>query len=434
MRVSTKLALVVAGVTAVCAGLALWVGLSVEAEARRAAFRETHTRALELLALALAPAMAAGDHHAVQATHDNVANFPDRYPDILALEVLDRQGQVVGALDPRRFGDRVDAAEDLALRRASGRALSDDRSQIVVPIVLTYSLGVLRATLDEGPLIGELKRIRRGALLATVAWAVVLAATLSLLLRRVFARRIERLSEVVSRLQADPTNDEARADERGADEVAELGRSFNRMAAELAARTVGLEALVEARTAALAEANTRLAELATSDPLTGLRNRRFFDEQLAQLRSIAERGQRPLAVALLDVDHFKSVNDTFGHAVGDVVLVDVAATLQRHARASDVVARVGGEEFALLLPDTDREVARVALERMRAALASAPHPDAPELGERRITASAGIAVYPDDDPEGLMVAADRALYAAKHAGRNQVTTTADPEAQAERPS
>lgn len=424
---STKLALAVAGVTAACALLAVWVGLSLQAEARRAEFRETHRQAFELLALAMAPSLAAGDHHAVQAAIDNLVNFPERYPVVRALEVLDREGRVVGDLDPRQFGERREASGDLARMEATVRGLRRGRTRVVVPIVLTHAIGVLRATVDESPLLDQLARQRRGGIMTALAWSALLAITLSLLLRRLVGRRVRHLSEVVSWLRQDPTRPDVRADERGGDEIATLGRSFNEMADELAARTVGLEELVAVRTRALEQANARLSALATTDPLTGLRNRRHFDEHIVQMLEVARRGGRPLALAILDVDHFKSVNDTWGHAVGDVVLVDVAVALVGQARSADVVARVGGEEFAVVLPDTDLEAARVALDRLLRAIASAPHPNAPELGRRRITASAGLAVFPDDadDRDALVMAADAALYAAKHAGRDRVVASVD---------
>ncbi len=160
-----------------------------------------------------------------------------------------------------------------------------------------------------------------------------------------------------------------------------------------------------------------LAEEASRDPLTGLRNRRrFVDDLTERLRAAAGAG-RPLALVLLDVDHFKAVNDTHGHAVGDAVLVAVAAALREHARAEDVV-RYGGEEFVVVLPGLDAAAAAERAEELRA--------DCARLrvagSEVRVTISAGVASCPEHGttPDDLLLAADRALYAAKAGGRDQV--------------
>jgi len=161
--------------------------------------------------------------------------------------------------------------------------------------------------------------------------------------------------------------------------------------------------------------------LATTDGLTGLLNHRAFqarfDEQLAQ----AQRYGRPLALLLTDVDHFKKVNDTHGHPVGDEVLRAVARLLAKEARATDMVARYGGEEFVVLMPETDAAGALAVAERMRARICSAPFPTS--RGPLPVTISLGVASVPRNGKEkaGLLEAADQALYASKHAGRNRVT-------------
>ena len=157
---------------------------------------------------------------------------------------------------------------------------------------------------------------------------------------------------------------------------------------------------------------------AVTDALTGLPNRRALDEALRRAVAHAGRSVEPLALVLFDLDHFKAINDTFGHAAGDAVLAAVGRTAAEHLRASDMVARAGGEEFALILPDTGREGALEAAEKLRAAIAAIA---VPGVG-RGISASFGVALIPDDAGEaaGLFRAADRALYAAKRAGRDRV--------------
>src|SRR5438874_2098896 len=174
------------------------------------------------------------------------------------------------------------------------------------------------------------------------------------------------------------------------------------------------EALVRTRLYAQAE------RLATTDGLTALLNRRTFNAQLhARLRE-AERYQRPLSLLLLDIDHFKQVNDGYGHPAGDAVLRSVASLLTRQARETDIVARYGGEEMALILPETDARGALAIAERIRKAVGGAHHPT--DQGTLKVTVSAGLSTWSGgaDGAEELLVAADKALYRAKQAGRNRV--------------
>jgi diguanylate cyclase (GGDEF)-like protein len=162
-----------------------------------------------------------------------------------------------------------------------------------------------------------------------------------------------------------------------------------------------------------------LAQASRRDALTSLPNRRAFEEELAREAARVDRSQAPLAVAILDVDRFKSVNDQHGHAAGDEVLRAVAARLAGALRAGDVVARIGGEEFALLLPGVDLAEAAEIAERVRAIIADAPM----NAGGRSlsITASLGCAVLLGRESAAeLLARADARLYEAKRAGRNRV--------------
>jgi two-component system, cell cycle response regulator len=185
-----------------------------------------------------------------------------------------------------------------------------------------------------------------------------------------------------------------------------------------------IELSLLAMQAAESVARTRLYEhvekLATTDGLTGLLNRRTFNAQLATRLREAQRYRRHLSLLLVDIDHFKKVNDTHGHLAGDAVLRGVAAIAASQARETDIVARYGGEELALVLPETDSAGARAIAERLRAAAAAADHPT--EKGHVRVTISLGIATWPGDGAaaEELIEAADKALYRAKQAGRNRV--------------
>jgi diguanylate cyclase (GGDEF)-like protein len=169
----------------------------------------------------------------------------------------------------------------------------------------------------------------------------------------------------------------------------------------------------------LVEQSRRLETLIFEDPLTGLANRRFILTQLGSLVSGARRHGRPLSIAIIDIDHFKSVNDEHGHHVGDQVLVAVTGALRNHMRAEDQLGRLGGEEFLTVLPDTDHDAAMAAAERMREEVAATSFVhDGTELA---VTVSLGVATWEaEEPPELLLRRADEALYAAKGGGRDQV--------------
>jgi diguanylate cyclase (GGDEF)-like protein len=163
----------------------------------------------------------------------------------------------------------------------------------------------------------------------------------------------------------------------------------------------------------------RDARSSGTDDLTNLANRRAFTEAAAAELVRARRSGRPLAVALVDLDDFKRINDTFGHATGDRILCDVADVLREHFREVDLPCRLGGEEFAVLLPETELAGAREAAERFVTALAEGEFGDG-RIGPNGITASAGVAAAADLEIEVLLESADRALYRAKKHGKNQV--------------
>ncbi|MHB8453135.1 MAG: GGDEF domain-containing response regulator [Acidiferrobacterales bacterium] len=171
----------------------------------------------------------------------------------------------------------------------------------------------------------------------------------------------------------------------------------------------------------LEESRRALAEQASTDPLTRLHNRRVFYEQGTRYLAGAKRHQNVLSVLVLDIDHFKLVNDQHGHRAGDEVLVRVAAVLSGIVRNGDIVARVGGEEFAILLPETNRLGAAVLAERIRAYLEQ----EQIDVAGKRVpvTASIGVATFEAEQVDSfdeLLSIADKRLYLAKNAGRNRI--------------
>lgn len=170
-----------------------------------------------------------------------------------------------------------------------------------------------------------------------------------------------------------------------------------------------------------ARLHARMVTLAATDALTGLFNRRTFDERFRAEFLRSQRFDKPFALALMDIDHFKYVNDTYGHAAGDAVLQALAMILKKQTRDVDVVARYGGEEFTVILPESDEAKAQAIAERIRRAVANAPF-RLPGGDAITVTISIGVACYPSctADANQMLEGADEAMYQAKQTGRNRV--------------
>ncbi|WP_455827456.1 sensor domain-containing diguanylate cyclase [Pseudomonas graminis] len=255
--------------------------------------------------------------------------------------------------------------------------------------------------------------------LAAVVFGLVayyLASTLS--------RPIERLAKSAKQVQ-DHHPGAVFPQDHAVLEIAQLGRSLTGMTQSLLSKerelkeaNASLEATVAQRTADLTQANADLLKLATHDALTGVYNRRRFDEKLAENSLLFQRTGRTFALLLIDADYFKRVNDTYGHAIGDDVLCQLAALIENTTRATDFVARYGGEEFAVLLPEVEEpDSPDVVAEKIRAAVEAAVFPT---VGHVTVSIGVGVAEPSDRDSLALLKRADMRLYEAKGAGRNQV--------------
>ena len=168
----------------------------------------------------------------------------------------------------------------------------------------------------------------------------------------------------------------------------------------------------------------QLYDASVTDALTGAHNREHFDTQLRAELSYARRHNTDVSLVIFDADHFKKVNDTYGHQIGDAVLMQIANVVRGTVRSEDVFARYGGEEFALVLRGIDVEGSGAVADRLRERIAALKIPT--DRGPISVTVSAGCAslsATEDKTPEGLITVADRRLYGAKHAGRNRVVTT-----------
>ena len=162
-----------------------------------------------------------------------------------------------------------------------------------------------------------------------------------------------------------------------------------------------------------------MAALANVDDLTGLATRRYFLDQLDNMAATARRVKQPLSLAMIDIDHFKPINDRFGHAVGDAVLMAIGAACRSAVRSDDVIGRLGGEEFAMLMPLTDSETAYRIVDRLREAVAAIAIPTS-DGRTVSVTISVGMAMFADQQIDRLLLDADRALYLAKERGRNRI--------------
>ncbi len=208
-------------------------------------------------------------------------------------------------------------------------------------------------------------------------------------------------------------------------EITVGSRSFHVLATPLSSDTEHPQemALVFRDITELTKIKQEMERLAHTDFLTNLYNRRFFMQRLSEETERVKRGHQPMSVLLIDMDDFKTVNDTHGHDIGDRVLQVIASVTQEVKRISDVSARIGGEEFAMLLPDTDREGAIKLAQRLRRTINEQIIADA-KGGPITVTASIGVATmsHADHGIDHILTHADRALYRAKDAGRNRVCT------------
>lgn len=240
-----------------------------------------------------------------------------------------------------------------------------------------------------------------------VEWVAAIAATVSLLLiaagafviGRVLLRSVDRLVDGASRFAAGDRDH--RIDVRVPPELSRVADEFNRMVLRIK------------------EGEAALAQLARRDQLTGLLNRRAMDESLADAMARRRRTNQDVAILVLDIDHFKQINDRYGHPAGDDVLQWVANTTVACVREVDKVFRMGGEEFVVLLHDADRATAMATAERIRSTISASPAPTAAEA--LSVTVSIGVAVADAETAaDAVLAAADAALYRAKGEGRNRV--------------
>jgi diguanylate cyclase (GGDEF)-like protein len=354
----------------------------------------------------------------------------EAYGDGVRVYIVDREGRVIHhPAGSRRGGQGVLPA--VPRPQPALLAWLDAEPELAVGVPLPRQSGLpdlgwtVVATQPEAPVLAHVQAVRR-TVLSWGALAGICAMVLAALAARRFSQPLGRIQRAAEQISDGDRNVDIAAvvGRQRTREMAGLAQSLATMTRSLMARELEvrgmnaqLESRVAERTEELAAANRHLAELAHQDGLTGLHNRRFADQMLATQLALNRRRGGALGVLLADVDHFKGVNDRHGHAVGDAVLQAVSASLRATVRESDVVARWGGEEFLVILPECDHAGLLQVAETLRAAVASL---NVPVAG--RCTVSIGGAVAHDgaQTAAGLLHAADEALYAAKRDGRNRV--------------
>lgn len=287
-------------------------------------------------------------------------------------------------------------------------------------------LGQLELAGDPQFLLGEVRDTAWRTLLGYGGFTVLICALMAWLLRHQLQQPLETMARFASDLTAERLMQplpRLRATRRHVDEIDLLADGFGKLQAGLRDHIAGLDDVVAQRTAELERLVDEVHQLSRTDALTGCLNRRAIDERLPSEVERAQRYGRPLAVVFADVDHFKQINDSLGHAAGDEVLCQVAQSCRAALRNEvDWLARFGGEEFLIVLPETGLEAAVAIAERLRQAIAATPV--AAGGGETvPLTASFGAAQYRlGESVQDLLARADERLYQAKTEGRNRVVS------------
>lgn len=303
------------------------------------------------------------------------------------------------------------APAPLSIDDLANASLAEETASPTEPlgyVVLDVSLKRLTAVRDDMLMLGA----------AVIVVAILFSIALMAWLARGVVRPLSRIIKGVEAMGTGRLDTRIEVDE--GDVFLPLVNGINKMAKDVQLTQIDLEHRIAAATLELREAKVKAELEARIDPLTGLYNRRAFLERAADEMRRARRYNKPLSLAMIDLDHFKAINDRWGHAIGDQVLVAFADILKNHMRGVDVVARVGGEEFVMLMTETAYEDAMQVAERIRKDIkASLLHIDGTELGW---TASLGVTVLDagEDSISAALVRADRALYQAKQNGRDRV--------------
>ncbi|MBC7794552.1 MAG: diguanylate cyclase [Clostridia bacterium] len=402
--------------------------------------RETENRAVTLLrsfAIPCGVAMASND----MVTLDNyVVKFAEAASshDLRYMAVLDFKGRVTSHTTSGEFGKVYDDPFTLSALESDNyvkrRLVSngEDILEVAVPVKNQLRWGTIRAGFTLSGVEHAVAERRTRVYVFAVVIVSLVGLVAFLVLQHIVVKPVLLMQRMAEQVRHGELKSRVVLPQK--DEMGQLAIALNAMAQQIEDYTGGLEKKVEERTHELAKANEQLVaanqqleRLAKTDPLTGLYNRRQFMEQLDFEIRRGARTPHQFALILLDVDYFKSYNDTHGHSAGDELLQRMAALLQLNLRGTDVVARYGGEEFVVLLLDTGADEGFATARKLQQVVDAQPFPREETQPEGKLTISVGVSFYPGDSRDGrkLIDYADRALYKSKDRGRNSVTRWAD---------
>jgi diguanylate cyclase (GGDEF)-like protein len=319
--------------------------------------------------------------------------------------LFDIEGHALTALAPYKAGETVHA--------------SDKKKLVPIDVdgyIMAYYLP------DDGQVnYSDLDLAYLAVMRQALAYGVLAGVVLTILLGWIFGNGLNNSLKALTAAATAMTNGDLRQyiKVNSKDEIGLLANTFNRMSAELANNYEELHKSHQQ----IQEQADQLREVSIRDTLTGLYNRRYFDQQSEVMLKQALRYQHPFSVMIGDIDHFKKINDTFSHAMGDEVLRHIGKILTSKLRASDVVARYGGEEFVIAFTETSLSQAQATCESLRQIIENHPwHELHPQL---KVTMSMGLDASADiGDVHSMLQVADNHLYRAKHEGRNRVCTAA----------
>lgn len=293
---------------------------------------------------------------------------------------------------------------DLYLLEATKKSPANNYETIVLSQLVVRKgevLGYVQVEVDKGWIVPQIKKERNHIIML---FSVMFLAGLLFVLPVIYFKILKPLNRLIDQAHMLSQGDlETPCKWRGRDELSMLGRTLDSMRSKLN------------------ENFKTMQELAVTDELTGLPNRRGFNIEVRKLLQLSKRYRHPLSIALLDLDHFKKINDTYGHAVGDDVLAAFSRKVSRRIRKTDLLARVGGEEFVLVMPETSINAAGLLLNDLRRVISSKP------FGHGEIVSiSIGVTCFTGNESlNELLDMSDKALYDAKEKGRNRVVVYSD---------